>query len=1258
MTTELYTPYGEIQQEVDWQTLSNNETWFNASLELFKANHGSYAQDADDPILSKYEGADFNEKVADYGLKQMAGFNFDLGEMVVDTYNITNAEQQQKEAFVYLLDQYDEVNTSWHTTKQAGWEVLSDVTNWVGLATFGTGTIASTAAKVTGKAAIRAALKASIEAGGKKATTQQLVKESAQKVGTLGAAEGALHGGTGAHLNQSVRMDAGAQTDYNTGATVLGATAGAVFGGAAAVGIDVAFSKLSGKLLSKRIDDELAKDAQQIEINTKEAADIAKRRQAKEERTPEQVEADLVNQEAILNKVENARNPKTEDTGRPATKKRRYVKGIKELFRTPARLINKMRGDADSVEKTLKEWEKQSLTESQVLDASRTVNEAVQILHKKRTRVIDILENTPNLTKETREALTKEIEDMSSDVIRMEGVREHVNSWKGRYLQDIQNFLDYKRADDGTLSPEARVKAYHEFYTKKMNRITDVFNRKMDELLDMDNPKYSPDKAMKVMRQREAFRKRMEEAMIDNDPTIEPSKIKKLYNKLGESLVEMSISGRFSPQTVAVNTLFPFLKTMTYPIIEQLMRNPLKREMWRRTAQQYMYMMANTKASLRAAQYAFRYEQTGLTQDPSKFLEGGIKTKGHFAAFYRSIARGMSATDAYMQEMAAMGDITLKTFDSLLDQATKKGLKGAELKEFIDARMASEIDKGYKYVLDHNTIGPIVEKGIGLGKKGENLEKWVLRELDDVTSYEPDADELLKFTKMGERQGLKGKALDAFVAERVKNKKLRALRTLENPDSVEMVKDLLYKKEFSKDNAFERAMGTVEGVQQKHWEARFLGNLFFRTLVRLFNEATRISPVLNTMLPTFQRDLQGINGVQKQARAQTEATISHAVLMIVMSKWAQGEIQGSPDKNWHNTMETERSDQAEPMTINIGGKDRSYRWADPFRIPLMTLTNTLDNIRKQQIAEREDYALELKVGRPLEESEKQAESAANRAFAIAFGSLISVFKDSGMTTGATDLVKLIVRASGGLTSDEGEDRENSLDLLQDFLTKKILMPLPNTVTKIAKGAFGDDQITRPLTPRQRLLSQLSPNHTEIPRKYDFFGNPRKMDTPLVQLIPWAGSTVEDRSAKKKGLSKEQDEVQNFVARLEAAGFGTFNRPKLKDPMFGKTDLRTIYTTMFGTKITVMDAIRLRARDAYGQSLAENLLPFVDNTNLTISQEDAENMSGIISAIKAERRKVLDLALKDIIDADPKLRNMVDEKEYIEFVKSTIPTQKI
>lgn len=1261
--------YGDIKQNVDWETLRENEDWFNATLEVFKANHGQYpdAKDwAEDPILKKYEGDTINDKLVDYGLKQMAGFNYDLGEMVIDTYNITNSTQEQKEAFVYMLDQYDEVNTSWHTAKQAGLEMASDITNWIGLATFGTGTAISAASKITGKHALRHALKEAIEAGSEKAAQTAAkvgIKSSAQKIGALATVEGAVHGGYSMHLDQVVRMDAGTQEEYDYGKTFTGIGIGGAFGGTLAVGLDAAVMKLSGKALQKRVDDELAKDTAQIEKNRKDAQDIHNRRMSKEEFEANNptVKAQNEKDQAELDiKIEKAREAqKKVDPDAPVAKgkRKRYKNRAKDFWRNPRRIIARMRNDPDSLVKTVSEFERAGYDNPKdVQVVGGAVNEARQTVANQITKMQKILDNTPRLKPEVRKTLQNEIKELSETFVRLDGLADHVNSWKGRYLQDIQTYLDFVAVKEGKkgkeITEEVRRQAYHDFYTKKQNRITQKFNRAIDEQL----AKGDTAEAFKIMKRRDNFRNKMEEAILENDPDIVRTK-DGWYNKIGESAVELSIAGRFSPTTVAVNTFFPFIKTWTYPILGQLLTSPLSRAAWRRTGKMYSYMLANTRASLQAANNAFKWERTTLTEEPSKFLYGNTKTKGRVAAWYRAIIRSMSSTDALMQDFVAVGELAFDSFDKLLEEAAEKGLKGKAAKKYIDSRMPEEIDKGYKYQVDHNSISPIVDKGKSLGLKGEELEKFVMRELDDVLSYEPKPDEIAKFEQMGKDQGLSGKKLQKYVDERINNKKLRPLRTLQNDDAVGAVKDLLYKREFSNKNIFESSAGWIEGKLQKRWEFRFLGNLFFRTPVRLFEESVRISPVFNSLLPNFQRDIQGMNGVKRQARAQTEAAISHFILLFSLSKWAEGELTGSPDKNWHNTMEYERTDKQEPMKINLFGKDREYRWADPFRIPLMTLANTMDNIRYNQLRKREDYDLERMLqqdGLQLEDSERQSEDLANRALAIAFSSILSAFKDSGMTQGLNDLVKTGVRIGGFLDDPEAKDQEKGMEVFRDFLVKKLLMPLPNTVTKTMRSVGGQDILTEPLTPRQRFISVFQPNAPIVPFKSDFFGNFRTYDQPMVAVNPLAGATKKDR---KKGLSPRQEKVQNFIGRLEEAGYGTFNRPKRRDPAFGDTDLRTLYTNVNGAKIPVTKAIDMYMAYYYADDLADKIMPYIDNPNLPITRADAENKnSGPIANIKRYRREYLELSFLAVVENTPELLAKYRYKESVQDRKKLLLAQ--
>ena len=245
---DTYTPFGTIQEGIDHQTLNTNRDWLEASLRLYKVNHGRLPTEAD---LDGYQGEDFKAKIADYGLAQMAGFNFNIVDQAIDTHTITQkGDKKTKEAFVYLLDQYDEVNTSWRTAGDATWEMFTDATNWLGLATAGTGAVVAQTAKFAGKNIVKKKIKDGM-------------KRSLGKTAALTGVEGAAHGAAFDAMDQSVRIDAGSQDEYSAGQTALSAGIGFAAGATIGTGIDMLAARLGSKKAQKTIE-EVAEDDRRI----------------------------------------------------------------------------------------------------------------------------------------------------------------------------------------------------------------------------------------------------------------------------------------------------------------------------------------------------------------------------------------------------------------------------------------------------------------------------------------------------------------------------------------------------------------------------------------------------------------------------------------------------------------------------------------------------------------------------------------------------------------------------------------------------------------------------------------------------------------------------------------------------------------------------------------------------------------------------------------------------------------------------------
>ena len=257
----------EIVKDRNYKTLKDDELWIKAAAQVYKLHNKS------NPSLESMqdiEGDTIEEKLAEYGLQQMAGFNFDLVEMGIDANRLTEADDETKLGFVYMMDTYDNTNMSWKTTWDATKEMASDPTNYLGL---GAGAVAGLAAKVAGKKGFK-----------------ELIKSSVKRSAIVGAYEGAIVGGADAHIRQNVRRDAGTQDEYSVGQTLTGAAIGGAAGAALASGADVVGSKISAKFRATQ-------EAKQAEIDEKKImanAEVASKIEA------EQPTADVVKTDDVL----------------------------------------------------------------------------------------------------------------------------------------------------------------------------------------------------------------------------------------------------------------------------------------------------------------------------------------------------------------------------------------------------------------------------------------------------------------------------------------------------------------------------------------------------------------------------------------------------------------------------------------------------------------------------------------------------------------------------------------------------------------------------------------------------------------------------------------------------------------------------------------------------------------------------------------------------------------------------------------------
>ena len=1351
-----YTPFGQVQQDVDHRTLGSNNDWVKGSQNFFEMTYGYVPQMGDDK-LEGYDGTTYREKIADYGLKQMAGYNFNIGDQVIDTTRILKSDQKMKESFVYMLDQYDNVNTSWHTAGQAGWEMMTDVTNWAGLLTLGTATVAGQAAKFAGKQGVKELIKANLAKGSKEAAKQAAkvgLNTSAKRAGALAGTEGMIHGVAMDSMNQNVRIDAGSQEEYNYGQTALigglGLGAGAILGTALDLGISKIASKKYGKeaaeriakedsakieaqiiaerklataqaeagVITKAVDDGMPADELDKLVNgTTDAAkavdadvpdtlptlpsnlkgakptynygttqvalefenDIARalyivgnvkrpsknhhlymdflsKAGVKDIETLAAAIRPAINAAAkkgdvefkvgfggkLKTKAKPKSKAKPKETGDPRPPKAKLTPSI---FKHAHHIFETVRSDKDAVQKVLTDFEENQYTPKEFEDMLKQINAADELMGFELDRVVGKLAKEGNTLIDSERKL---LEDMlikaNDDLDRMGVIREHANAYSGRNLQAIKQFKAYRKEIGEPMSDEEVALATQKYYNNELQRIYSEHNVGIDEALKKGD--FEEAAKLRTIREQDTEFQMNVQALVDLD--LERTFMVKKKARLDDQLLEWSISGVFSTSTIIFNTVWPLMKTHFYPLLDATFSDPLKKLTWQKNLRVYSQMAGSMKAAWASARAAAAHEQTFLTRDPTRFLEGGVKVNKvlgsvHAAKFMRVFPRLVGSSDAFNQEIAAVSVLTANAFDQLATIGQKQGLSGKGLTDFIDNNIQREINKGYDFHITEKKLKPIFESGTRRGYTGEKLEQYVQKEIDRLGKG--------AFKTLGDDAGSKElrETAKTLFSEGTLESKAAAKALIAEADNMDAMGDealdavqtLLYKKDFKKGGKgftgkVQHGAAVYEDFAKDNAWAKITGNYFFRTPAWLFNESLRLTPGINALLPQFKADLGGANGAQRQARAKTEAAVAYAWMTYVMTKFAQGEISGSANTDYTMTGEKNTSSMR-PLTIKDpfffeGGKEVSFARWEPLRIPATIVTNTLQGYLDHQ----------EKLNLDGVKDDGLLPDEVSSALGIAFATAISAIRDSALTQGITDAISTGVKATGYL-QESGEDQEKAFDVLTDFVLKKSLAMVPSSIKKIQE-ASGASEIVQPKTKYQKIHAMLDPNWVGLPRRYDTFGHVMEREAAYTQITGFGAAYEEDL---RQGRSDDHMKANDFLAQLEAQGFGNFTRQKVRDARFGDKDLRTVDVQYDGRSMSLFDAM-MREMAANSDITISNIVSYADATQLPLGSPLNSGTHGIrVTETKKIITDARNRALDTVILQNKKLWNQVQDQKFFE-----------
>ena len=211
--------YNDTEGSVYDEDLIEDKDFVQASRIMYKMNNG---QD--------FQGDD--RELAEYGINFMGWFNYNIPKMTLDAARISNAEEEQQRAMLYMMDSYDDLGLSLAGTGRFIKGVALDPTTYLGLATFGIGTGISQAGKLASKA-----------------TFKELLKQST-KGGMIASVESGIYTAVD-DVNRQVVETSVSGEDIDLGRTAKMGAIGATIGFIGGTGITMASKKLTSKGLKE-----------------------------------------------------------------------------------------------------------------------------------------------------------------------------------------------------------------------------------------------------------------------------------------------------------------------------------------------------------------------------------------------------------------------------------------------------------------------------------------------------------------------------------------------------------------------------------------------------------------------------------------------------------------------------------------------------------------------------------------------------------------------------------------------------------------------------------------------------------------------------------------------------------------------------------------------------------------------------------------------------------------------------------------------
>lgn len=1129
-----YKAFGTVVQNMDQAKLSTNSDWLAATRQV-------YAWDK----RKQFQGND--NDLAEYGKSIMGDFNNNVVAMTTMSAGLIQyGTQDDKNAFLHLMEQYDATNVSWAGTGRAVVGMATDPINLIGLGTLGVATVGKVAASLAAKQVFKKTLLTSLGRTGVQA-------------GILGGAQGAVTN----TIKQGVEVSAGKKEGIDLGeaavSTTIGVAAGLALGTAADALLTVAAPAVKnavgkiGELVGlgkSKIVPEVPKTVP-VALKEAEAAVSGKEAIALKGTATESPKVEpLLSQGEVPKALELPPSSPTDTLPLPTSFTDEELKAIgtrgqkgrlwtddlpqphgpldaraylaldipnsQPGLRATERNMAALTGDATHVAEQLRVLSDSDLRQTlEIMRNSTTLQDApvifraVQVLHDEgRVAISEIMKEIQTASPDNLMALVLKKEAMEDRLLHVQLADDAMGSFGGSLNRQRQEGLvgmqgstvDSLMREMGLSKQEAE-KFWQDLVdasqvSSKAKQIAGEYDQKIALAVEQGN--YGEAGKLLIL-------KGSELAGIAEEAAPGGSVWRNRLHTFAGGLKELMISNLFTIKTVMINAFPAAIKTLTIPLAKYLVTNPLEKAAMAELGAHYSAMGATVKGAFQAARAAYKYEQSILTRDASRLLEGEMVMTGKLGGGLRFFPRILNATDEFLSQVNYAGFVSGKAANKAAIEGTAKGLKGKALKDFIgDAVTAA---KGTMYeAADESLVQPIINKGVNLGYSGDVLIKYV------------------------ETEALKTP---------------EALRHGSDKEALDFVRDVLYKRAFSGESSFLGASSAAKSyetfVHKNPSTALLVGQLFFRTPIRVFEEGMRMTPGIQILAPRFLSDLRGVNGQARQIRAQAESMMGLALTGTALALYSSGAITGSGSYANYKQDKTRKDGPApEPYSIRLSdGSTWNFKNMDPIATPLKVLINAFEGMDQLKIKEAQEGFAMLPEYRLLQA----------RVY-VGAAALTSAISDASLVSGLKGTADLFA---------EMNDPAAKEDAILKKTGSMLAMLVPNTLHKIAQT--NDPRARDPSTFFQvieaKLGHGLSPsNEVKSAFAYDPLGQVRSAADIGSMWNIFSTASQEERN---RGHSEAHQQVMLGLDKIANQTGTTFLPPSPKNPLTGALDLRTMLT---------------------------------------------------------------------------------------------------